>query len=191
MIDKALQSVVDTLNNFLADRMGIEHPEATPYVILENIAGFQQPHSNNAFSHLHDNVILTVVNIEKDTLPFSGFSRPGTLLQPKERSLHLKIFCLFSVPAEPYSRALQLLSLIIDFFHQRPVFDSSGPEGSPGPVTADQVSLTYEELNHLWTILGGKQLPSVMFRLGLQESADSESGGTLKQNDLPFEAGRK
>lgn len=62
------------------------------------------------------------------------------------------------------------ISYIIRFFQHRNVFTpQNSPSLDPGieKMIADLHSLGFEQLNHLWAILGGKYLPSVMYKFRL------------------------
>ncbi|MBA4057146.1 MAG: DUF4255 domain-containing protein, partial [Marivirga sp.] len=82
-----------------------------------------------------------------------------------------------------YLDALERLSLVIRFFQGRNTFTvatSSGPidittldeEILNLRITAELYTLTFEQVNHLWGTLGGKQMPFVMYKLRLVEIKD-------------------
>ncbi len=172
MTDDILAAVVTALNQFLTKKMGEEHPEPSPYVILDNISRLTQQQSLNTHTFLNDRVVVTLINIEEDRVLHTSYASQtvtGITSQAKQK---LSLYCLFSMPFEPYSRALQFLSLVMEFFYQHPrialasYLGSSDVSGQiPENVEIDLVSLNLEQLHQLWGILGCKQLPSVLYKI--------------------------
>jgi hypothetical protein len=127
-----------------------------------------------------NSLAMTVICLNDDPLTKSqltGYAqlgkRPSQLLQEMNLSLHLLLAANF----KDYSRAWKALYHIFAYFKAHPIFTPSEfPTLSPsiGKMAVEQEILGYEQLNHVWSIVGGKQLPSIMFRvrvLLLQEEA--------------------
>jgi hypothetical protein len=171
MTDDILAAVVIALNQFLTKKMGEEHPDPSPYVILDNISRFSQQ-QNNAHSILNDRVVVTLINIEEDRVlhhSYASQSAAGAASPPKQK---LSLYCLFSIPVEPYSRALQFLSLVMEFFFHHPRIALAPYLGNievsdlfPENVEVEMVSLNIEQLSQLWTVLGCKQVPSAYYKI--------------------------
>jgi hypothetical protein len=72
-----------------------------------------------------------------------------------------------------YDTSLQYLSLIIKFFQHKNVFTPQNTlpdngltfDPSVEKVIVDMVSMNAEQVNHLWATLGGKYLPSVLYKM--------------------------
>jgi hypothetical protein len=172
MTDDILAAVVIALNQYLTKKMGEEHPDPSPYVILENISRLSQQQQNNAHSIMNDRVVVTLINIEEDRVLHNSYasqSAAGVKPQPKQK---LSLYCLFSIPVEPYSRALQFLSIVMDFFYHHPRIALAPFLGSlektdtyPKNIEIELVSLNMEQLSELWGTLGCKHLPSVFYKI--------------------------
>lgn len=138
-------------------------------VVVSNLVeldGSVTPNANNK-------LVLTLVNIEKDTLPF----RPGTgargrderLLQhstPLFVNLYLMISANFG--AGNYVEALKYISHAIAFFQQRPMFDQHNSPGMDERIerlVLDIENLPIPDLNNLWSLLGGRYLPSMFYKV--------------------------
>jgi hypothetical protein len=88
---------------------------------------------------------------------------------------HLNLFVLFSILDSQYENSLKLLSRVIEFCQaNREISPASTPgamenleEVKSFKVFLDLYSLTFEQLNHLWGSLGGKQVPFVLYRVRL------------------------
>ena len=71
--------------------------------------------------------------------------------------------------------ALENISFVIGFLRHQNVFTNTNST-VPSGITVDRfnfnlnmLSLSYEELNHVWGILGGKHLPCMMYKMQLME----------------------
>jgi len=94
--------------------------------------------------------------------------------------VNLNLYVLFSCnyTGDHYNLALKRLSYIIRFLQSKNVFSvsSSVSGGSVSPEDPDIIdlkftmelyTLTFEQINHLWGSLGGRQMPFVMYKLRL------------------------
>jgi len=114
--------------------------------------------------------ILSLVNIEEDKVAKQqeNFSRTDSTTVYKSPPLYLNLYVLFSVNKPEYDDCLKWLGHIMQFFQYQQVFtptthpnlDSRIPK-----VVVDLFSMNFEQVNHLWSTLGGKYLPSVMYKI--------------------------
>ena len=88
----------------------------------------------------------------------------------------LNLYLLITANVTDYAIALSFLSRVISYFQHQSVFNETNTAAPPGgfPVTAfhfnmSMVSPSLEQLNHLWGVLGGKVMPSVLYKLQLQQ----------------------
>jgi len=148
--------------------------------------------SNTSGVNFDDKIILTVVNIEEESTLKNGnflrrdFSGPSRYENPPVfLNLYLMITACnksagSSSSDESYAFALKRLSMVIRFFQSQNSFSiasSSGaesldhkkPENLRLKITAELYTLTFEQVNHLWGTLGGKQMPFVVYKLRLVE----------------------
>ena len=82
------------------------------------------------------------------------------------------LYVLFSVNRDYTDDALRYLSYVMQFFQHKNVFS---PQNSPGlftdtmlpvqQISSELVTLNFEQVNHLWASLGGKYLPSVLYKI--------------------------
>ena len=130
-------------------------------------------------------VLITLINVrEEKTLKNGPFSRRNdTTLQTEyfNPPVFLNMFVLISANQVSYVNALIYLSRIAAFFQSKNVFthlNSMEVSNSEVPATEqmetfklilDLYSPSFEELNHVWGTLGGKQVPSLVYALRLVE----------------------
>jgi hypothetical protein len=143
-------------------------------VAMDNIALFQK---TGGSKEIDGRVVMTLVNIEEETT-LKNFA--PTQFRNEKRvyeapPVNLNLFVLFSVISEPYLVSLQILSLVIEFFQINRVI-SLETIPIPIPISGDRFnreivlypsiySATFEEVNQLWGSLGGKQFPSVIYKI--------------------------
>ena len=98
------------------------------------------------------------------------------VLQPE---LKLNLTILIAAHFSQYEIALRQLSWVLTFFQAHPGFTRDRHPGLDPRIerfTVELQSLAYEQLNQLWAAVGGKQLPSVVYRVRLVAVQDVEPG---------------
>lgn len=187
MIIHALQLIRQELNNFL-NSFG---SNASDEVHLGNISQLDIPEQGEA-SSLKNKIVITLVNIkEEKTLKNTPFSRRNDVTLKTEYfnpPVFLNLYLLISASQNSYTNALIFLSRIVSFFQSKNVFthDNTLPVTPASAVPAtermaefkmilDLYAPSFEELNHIWGTLGGRQLPSVMYLVRLVEVKRAEA----------------
>jgi hypothetical protein len=168
-------------------------------VILGNISlidAFQDSSSTN----LSDKVIASVVNIQQEgtvrNLPFRRTANDANgLPQAIERQpeIYLNVYVLFGANKNNYSIALQRIAQVISFFQRQYVFT---PAEIPVLTTFnlnklifDLYSTRFEELNQLWSVMGGKYIPSVIYKMRLAVIQDADEQGTGIISEIRLRSG--
>lgn len=193
MIDKALDFLRSELNVYLHTKL--TPPPAGDAIILYNVSQLQDASGNNTQS----NAFITLVNIEEDRVskPQENFIRKETGIIYKNPETFVNLYVLFSANltnstnvTNNYNEALRRISLIIQFFQNQNVFDQvNSPTLDPGIIklVVDMYSLSFEQLNHLWGVLGGKYLPSVLYKIrkvSIDEGIAAGEAGFIKEIQL-------
>lgn len=170
MISDAMRLIQATLQDYIVD---LEPTlETTPVVVVDNIAMAEQLGGSN--NQLNGHIVMSLVNLQEETTlknaPFYRVEGDRTIY--KNPPISLNLFILFSVLHNQYDTALRLLSRVIECFQsQTDLSFTTTP--APGNIShdvqiiPDLYSLTFEQLNHLWGALGGKQVPFVLYRARL------------------------
>lgn len=77
--------------------------------------------------------------------------------------------------------------MVMQFFQANPVFDSLTSPNLDAKIEKLLVkmhSLSFEQLNHLWGVLGGKYMPSVLYKVTqvvIDEDATSGEAAYIKE----------
>lgn len=145
-------------------------------VVVENVTKLDEPDGD-----VEQDVIVTLLNIEEEkTLKnFPNNSVKNGRVQYKNPKVNLNLFVLFSGnSSSSYTQSLRDISKIIEFFQGKRVFDQSNTNfARMGPMlnvgnfhfTAELYTPSFEELNFIWGTLGGRQLPSVLYKVSIVE----------------------
>jgi hypothetical protein len=165
MIDRALEVVAARLNQHLRYRLQSDED----LVVIANVVGSD----GTPAAEIDDKLALFVVNIEKDALTQSGrvaaIGAGGRVAQRHE-PLHLNVYVMLAAGygAGNYGQALKLVSHAMRYLQANPVLDHrTAPELDHGleRLVLDVENLGTQELSHLWGVLGGRYLPSVLYRM--------------------------
>lgn len=181
MIDLALTFLNTQLDNYL--RAKLDPTNISPFIQLANIAWNDSDTSGAGAANASSSAFITLVNIEEDRISKSpeGFSRLNdNSIVYKNPKIYLNLYVLFSVNLSSYAESLKRLSYIIQFFQYKNVFTTLNSPGLPDGVEKlilDLSTLSFQDMNNLWGILGSKYLPSVMYKLRLIKISEEFAEG--------------
>jgi Pvc16 N-terminal domain len=172
MIDKALDFICTQLNVYLQAKLSLLPTEDA--IILSNISQLNETQPNSSGEGQDpQNAFVSLINIEEDRISKSpeNFIRnlDGSVTY-KNPKIYLNLYLLFAANLSSYSESLKRLSYIIQFFQYQNVFTSLTTPSIPDDIDElilDLISLSYQDLNNLWGILGSRYLPSVMYKMRL------------------------
>lgn len=173
MIEEAILLLRDELQSY------INNHDASVNVIVDNIGLIETSRGDT----LTNNIVITLVNIEEE----STLKNQPALKRPiinnavyKNPPVFLNLYVLFTsnYAGTDYPLALKRLSYVIRFLQSKNVFaTSSSVTGSGIDLSDDDIialkftmelyTLTFEQINHLWGSLGGRQVPFAMYKLRL------------------------
>jgi Pvc16 N-terminal domain len=119
-----------------------------------------------------NDIIISLINVEENRISRDpvNYTRVGTSLLLKNPAVHLNLTLMFTAlrSETAYGTALQNLQRVIQFFQSKYLFDHANTaELDPGieKLILEMVTISFEQLNQLWAVLGGKYLPSVIYRM--------------------------
>ncbi|BAB75026.1 DUF4255 domain-containing protein [Anabaena sp. FACHB-709] len=158
-------------------------------VIIENIAMAEELGGQN--NQINGHVVMSLVNLQEETTlknsPHYRLDNGRTIYQ--NPPVNLNLFILFSALHNQYETSLRLLSRVVEFFQWQKELSFTTTPGIGGisrdlRILPDLYSLTFEQLNHLWGALGGKQVPFVLYRariLSLEAPKRQAEGSTITE----------
>jgi hypothetical protein len=193
MIVEAMTLLLKQLNDYITQIDG--SAGAPAQALWGNIAQLDR---TEVATELDNHIVLTLVNTEEERSLKNGRvanTLAGGNVGYMNRPFYLNLFLLFTANYRNYGTALGRLAQVLTFFQGKQQFT---PANSPGLIlpqngivdfslTMDLLSLTFNEVNHLWGYLGTKQSPSVVFRGRLVAISDDrllETGARIQDLDL-------
>lgn len=187
MIDHALALLRDELNEYIRTIPGNNDPV---YVTLGNVSSIEGSTNNN----LNDTVLLCLVNVEEESTLKNHRLQPrmvGNMMVYDSVPAHLNLYVLFACNfPDDYNNALIRLSQVIQRFQSKRLFNLQNTvsdtvlaiAGDPNDprhelvrqlsIAVDLYTMTFEQINHLWGSLGGKQIPFAMYKVRVVELAE-------------------
>lgn len=180
MIETALTLLRDELISFINSKNNTA--VTGDDVVLDNIGFFE---ASKETDPLDNKIVITLVNIEEESTlkNQSALRRPFTNTAAFQNPpVYLNLYVLFTCTytGERYKRAaLVALSYIIRFVQSKNSFsvNSTSATISDSDLAQDDTlnlkftlelyTLTFEQINHLWGSLGGRQMPFAMYKLRL------------------------
>ncbi len=181
MIEGTITFIEATLNAYLQNKMNFKEER----VISSNLV-----EQDGSIAIRDDNrVVISLVDLDQEpTLKNSNRMefRPGgstkAVLPPVNLNLYIMFSCFFT--SENYKEGLKYLSNIILFFQGRPLFTSqSYPQLKNSGINKLSFEIyhpDYQARNNMWTILGLKYLPSIIYKVKMLSFSDQ-----LIKEDLP------
>jgi len=156
-----------------------------PPVVLGNIGLSEAVGGNEGY--MNKKIVLSIVNVmEEATLKnYSHYSNNRNHLEISNPPAFLNLFLLFTANFNSggntnndtdYANGVVRLSQIIAFFQSKNKFTVQNaptpntlidPDLQDVKVSMELFSLSFEQINHLWGSLGGKQLPFVLYKAGI------------------------
>lgn len=170
MIDQALNFIVKKLNEYFQSSGETQEKP----VVLSSLVNQQ----GEAAPNVSGKIVCSLIGIEKD----SKANSRGTSPLPASGSavytsppLFINVYLLFaahftpaSIDDKKYEFGLAALSQVILFFQGNPVFTTQdSPEiGSfSDKLTLEIFEQSQSDQAHMWTVLGAKYMPSVVYKL--------------------------
>jgi len=174
MIYETLDILINQINTYLSTK-----PNDDSELVLENIA----KQDDATVAKLKDRVVVTLLNMEEEVtlknIPNTSFKNGKTIY--KNNKINLNLYILFASNRTAYNKALISINNIVEFFHSKKVFTQKNtPFTSSNSLfdnlkefkfTVELYTPTFEQLNYIWGTLGGKSVPSLLYKVSLIEIA--------------------
>lgn len=164
MINLAVQLLASQLNQHLRRLYNLSEDVAVISNLLEL--------DGSVAANISNKLVISLVNIEKDNVPFLKVSshEAGAREIQSSTPLYFNLYLMMTAnfTGNNYSEALKFLSSTIGFFQKNHVINhQSAPEMDARieKLILDIENLSIQDLSNLWGTLGGKYLPSILYRV--------------------------
>ena len=168
MIDRAMGFVVETLNGFLEDR----HISDEPIAELSGLTTMD----GDPPKDINNKIVMTVLNIEREAAAISSSPMPmrqtnegGYVRTPQDLALNIYVMVSASFD-DRYRDGLRVLSGTPGFFQSNPIITPASHPNLPNGIqqlTFKMVNLDLQTLGHVWGVLGGRYMPSALYKIRL------------------------
>lgn len=164
MIDGTLGFIEARLNAYLREMF----PSDTDWVTISAVTSS----NGDVVRAVANRIVLTLINIDRDgvatrTTPRTRIDDTTSLrMNP---TLQINLDMLVSAHFDDdYRGGLKLLSSVIGYFQAASLFTPQSAPDLPDDLeklTVEWVDLSHREIHNLWTVLGGRYMPSALYRL--------------------------
>ena len=164
MIDRVLNLVLNRLNGYLAGQFRTSED----IVALSPLTDAEGKPADT----VRNKLALFITNIAEDPMPRgigAGRGAPmGQVAQP--HPMHLDVYVMLAAAHDPdkYGEGLKQLSAALRHFQAEPVITpQTAPDMPEGlrQLSFEISNLKVEEMGQMWGNLGGRYVPSVMFKI--------------------------
>ncbi|MBX2826893.1 MAG: DUF4255 domain-containing protein [Flavobacteriaceae bacterium] len=182
---------------FLKAKVDSYNGSVTPVVEITNIATLND---GDEFLESSSPITLSIVNIEEDTVAkvpnvyLPNTTQASSVEKFNNPAQNLVMSILFTAYSQEqsstkYQDGLLKLEHVIRCFQEQHVFYIDGTT-EVDPATEDHIkiildleSLKLSELNQLWSMLGNKYMPSVMYKLRMItiQHEEEDGGSTIER----------
>ena len=180
MIEGTVSFIEESLNAYLQNKMNFKEER----VISSNLV-----EQDGSVAIRDDNrVVISLVDLDEEPslknanrMDISSTGVKRSVLPPVNLNLYIMFSCFFT--SDNYKVGLKYLSNIILFFQGRPLFTSqSYPQLSKYGIEKLSFEIyhpDYQARNNMWTILGIKYLPSIIYKVKMLSRSDQLVGEEL------------
>jgi len=185
MINSAILHITNYLNQYLKRTFDLNED----IVALSNIV----EQDGTVATNVTNKLVVCLVNIEKDSTPVN---LPKRGMMPSDKAVmgyppvHLNLYIMFAAhfSGNNYSEALKFLSHTISFFQRNPVFDHQNTPDLDRRIhqlALDIENLDTKDLSSLWSILSGKYLPSILYKVRMLSFAADDIKAQIPVSKAP------
>ena len=164
MINLAIQLLAGQLNQHLRRTYALNQD----MVVVSNLLDMD----GSVVPNTHNKLVIFLTNIEKDSVPgpSAGAQGFGERILQRNSALHFNLYVMMTAnfTGNNYAEALKVLSSTISFFQRNPLFSHhTSPEMDKRieKLALDIENLSVQDLSNLWGALGGKYMPSILYRV--------------------------
>jgi len=162
MIYESLYCLTEEMNEYFRNKLKLNEDK----VVLSGLVN----QDGSIAIQGENKVIVTLVNIEKEITQKVNGKSFSSSMNNQSPPVQLNVFVLFSAyfSSGNYPEALRFLSFIIAYFQGKSVFTQSNTGGLDPKIeklTFEIVDLNPDALSNMWSTLGSKYMPSVLYKM--------------------------
>lgn len=185
MIQEALVFTKNVFDEHLKNRFGL-HSSISVLNHLVDQEGTAPLKNQNK-------MVITLLNLEEETVQafsnsYEALENQRYVSQPSPVRFNMDV--LFAASFEDYEESLKFLNATVAFFQSNRSLNSTDYPNMPrglNKLNFNIGALNYSETHNLWTSMGAKYLPSVIYKVRLLTipTEDGKTFGTAMQKPSP------
>lgn len=176
MIEKAFQFTAQTLNQYIKNKFGLDDDVVLINRIIEQNGKVPEKNKNH--------IVLSLIHVEEETTKqFYNRMQPvsdGNYVK-KPVSNRYNLFMLVTPNFDDYNEALKFLSVTMQFFQTNELIDATKYATIPVEIGKLEYEFQkgdgYMQMQNLWTALGAKYQPSIIYKIRIITIASDEIEG--------------
>jgi len=165
MLFETLNTLKLELSSYLS-----QLPEESNFTITEENIAFHETSAD-----VKDSMVLSLIRMEEEaTLKnMHQYRKEAGKTIYSQPPVNMNLYILFSSVFDTYGNALKNLSNVVKFFQTKRTFNAANTPNtqvnmpSDFELHMDLYSPSFDMSNHIWGSLGGKQFPSVIYKVRL------------------------
>tara|TARA_R110002050_G_scaffold261556_1_gene401630 strand:- start:112968 stop:113540 length:573 start_codon:yes stop_codon:yes gene_type:complete len=176
MIAKALQFTTSSLNQFIKNKFGLSDEIVVTNKIIDQNGSVPIENQNK--------VVISLIHIDQETVkPF--YNKPRKIqdgnYENKPLGERYNLYLLISPNFDDYNETLKFLNTSIQFFQINGLLDANSFSDIPKGITRIEFEFekgdSYLQMHNLWSALGAKYQPSVVYKMKLISINSNEVKG--------------
>jgi len=143
-----------------------------------------------------EGLFLSLVNLEEEATMKNkpNYVRINNQLRRMEPPMVLNLYVLFAFKLSSYTKSITKLSELISFFQANKWFTPntvSDTQFFDPPINRlifEMYNMNFEQLNHIWSVLGGNYYPSVLYKIRVVKVQRNEHTEAPEVNTISLES---
>ena len=176
MIEKAFQFTAKTLNQYIKNKFVLDDNPVIINRIIEQDGKIPVKNQNH--------IVLSLIHVEEETTK-QFYNRttsvPDGNYVKKPISNRYNLFMLVTPNFDDYNEALKFLSVTMQFFQTNELIDATKYANIPPEIGRLEFEFQkgdgYMQMQNLWTALGAKYQPSIIYKIRMITIASDEIEG--------------
>lgn len=176
MIEKAFQFTAKTLNQYIKNKFVLDDNPVIINRIIEQDGKIPVKNQNH--------IVLSLIHVEEETTK-QFYNRTASVPDgnyvKKPVSNRYNLFMLVTPNFDDYNEALKFLSVTMQFFQTNELIDVTKYANIPPEIGRLEFEFQkgdgYMQMQNLWTALGAKYQPSIIYKIRMITIASDEIEG--------------
>ena len=166
--------LLEDVNLKLSDYLGTNGNPLLFKSVVEDIALSDKSVDGPGDVELTNSIIATLVSIEEEAVLKNNYPQRqvGSSFVSEKSAVFVNIYVLFSANYENYRTGLEVMGHVVNFFQARRTFSFTS-ENENLKAVFNLYNIGFENLNNLWTVLGGRYMPSVIYKARVLKYQDA------------------